>query len=512
MKNSMKKALSLLLALAMILSFAACAAGGEKESEPVLKVPATQPDYSDETLAPIYTRPAEDSENSEENPENPEGGEGITGDVEDPEFDPEENPNGESGGGSSSGGASADTDTGDTFADGSVSSNMQGSAKNLNWTNINSFKIKSSSMSVAEMRKLCVDFFRFSKTAMWTPDESIQFIRNASGAKDSMQGGSLYGGLPYVGLASGNIYRLMDYLDTNNGKVDMADALNLSGGTLDMAALKYFGNQCANGAFTGWGRVINSVEAHYTSGMTKANGYLPLGDYKYDTANIKTWSNKDGRRTTDIVKANGEQVMFESYAKLQMGDGLVYYTTAGHVIMAATNAVVVRNADGTINGNDSYITIIDQAQSWETVTSGGKTFQHKSGVDAKVSFQKLFGSNYLPFTFAEFLGTDKVESTSVSISHSGDTATLDQLYKATVTGNYAVSDAYIIVKDTSGKEVFKHAVRNSSNWSKKLKMAASGANVDFWGTAPTSGSYTVEVVAQLGTGERPTVYTGTLAF
>ena len=511
MKNTMKKALSLLLALGITLSLAACAAGGEKESEPVLMVPATQPDYSDETLAPIYTRPQENEESGDISVENPEGGDVI--EPEDPEYDPEADPNGEgeSGGGSSSGGASADTDTGDTFADGSVSSNMQGSAKNLNWTNINSFKIKSSSMSVAEMRKLCVDFFRFAKTALWTPDESISYIRNSNGVKDSMQGGSLYGGLPYVGLASGNIYRLMDYLDTNNGKVDMADALNLSGGTMDMAVLKYFGNQCANGAFTGWGRVINSVTHHYTAGMTKKNGYLPVGNYQYDFS-ISSWSNKDGKRTTDVVQANGEQVMFESYALLKMGDGLVYYTSAGHVIMAATDAVVVRNADGTINGNDSYITIIDQAQSWESQTSGGKTFQYKSSVDAKVSFKKLFSSNYLPFTFAEFQGTDPVESTSVSISVNGASVTLAQLYKATVTGNYAVSDAYIIVKDASGKEAFKHAVRNSSNWGKTLKMAATGANVDFWGTAPTSGSYTVEVVAQLSTGERPTIYSGQLAF
>ena len=62
---------------------------------------------------------------------------------------------------------------------------------------------------------------------------------------------------------------------------------------------------------------------------------------------------------------------------------------------------------------------------------------------------------------------------------------------------------------TTGKTIY---FTNSSNWSKKLKMAASGANVDFWGTAPTSGSYTVEVVAQLSTGERPTIYSGQLAF
>jgi hypothetical protein len=243
--------------------------------------------------------------------------------------------------------------------------------------------------------------------------------------------------------------------------------------------------------------------------ITKYKGYVLLGNYKYDTAKVKTWNETYG--TDECVKENGDQVMYESYAKLKTGDGLVYYTTAGHVIMAASDAHVeyVPGIDA-IDGSKSYITIIHQAQAWEDATAAdGKGFQVKDGVDVKVTFQQLFKSNYVPVTFAEFMGTDPVEKTTYSFSHTAATATLEQLCKGKLTCNYSITDAYIIVTDASGREVYKHAVRNTTAWAKTLTMAKSGANVDTWGKL-TAGSYNVKVVAQLGTGERPTVYTGTL--
>ena len=505
--KKMNRILRFLLALTLCLSLAACALGSGGETEPVVYVPATQPDYSDETTAPIYTRPGEDGEDEDITLENPDGSD----DTDSPDGGDSNTGTGTGSTGGSTG-DTTDSDSGDAFADGGVTSNAQGSAKPLSWDNINAFPIKSSNMSVAEMRKLCVDFFRYAKTALWTPDVSIKYIKNAKGTADSMTGGQLYGGLPYVGNASGNIYRLMDYMNSS-GKVNMSDMLGTTTGTLTTTDLRYFGNQCANGVAVGWCRVINTVSKHYTAGITPASGYVMLGSYTKDADklnSIENWSTDYG--TDEFCKANGEQVMFAGYAKLQMGDGLVYYTTAGHVIMAATDAhVEYVPGTNTIDGDKSYITIIDQAQAWETQTAAnGSKYQVKSSVDAKVTFRKLYNSNYVPFTFKEFLGQDPVEATSVSFSHTDGTITKSQLFGGTVTCNYGITDAYAIVKDASGKEVYRHAVRNSTAWGKTLKMAETGAKVDSWGSLPTSGTYTVELLVQLGTGERPTVYSGQL--
>ena len=180
--------------------------------------------------------------------------------------------------------------------------------------------------------------------------------------------------------------------------------------------------------------------------------------------------------------------------------------------MCASNAHV-EYIPGTnrIDGDKSYITIVHQTSAgWASgKTAAGKVYQIKNGVDVQIPFRKLFSNSYIPFTFGEFTGSNPVEATTCNINLSGSEATENMLFSARITSNYSITDAYIIVKDSSGKQVYKHAVRNSTAYGKTLTLAKSGENVDSWGTL-SKGTYAVEVVAQLTTGERPTVYTGNL--
>lgn len=505
-KNTyLTRLLSMLLVVALCLGLVACSNSAKPNSTTAQKNTDPTEEMTYPTF-PVYTRPEEDEED-EEIYEGEEDSDTETG--EDGEVEEEQESSSET---TESTESSADADSDDPDASfGNTSSTVQkGNGKNLTWANINSFSIKSGSMSVTQLRNLCVDFFRFAKTALWTPSESISYTMKSSGLSDAMTGGSLYGGVPYVSLGTGNVYRLMDYINESTGKVDMADALELDGGQLSMEAMKYFGNQCSHGAYVGWGRVINSVKKYYTTHITKTNGYIPLGRYTYDTSKVTAWSSSYG--TDEVCRENGEQIMYESYAKLQPADGLVFYTSGGHVIMCASKAhVEYINGTNFIDGEKSYITIVHQTSAgWATyTTTAGKTYKIKNDVDVKISFKKLFNSNYIPFTFAEFTGSDPVEATTYSFSRTESEITKSKLFSAKITSNYSISDAYVIVKDSSGKQVYKHAVRNSTAYGKTLTLAPTGANVDSWGVL-NSGTYTVEVVAQLMTGERPTVYTGKL--
>lgn len=165
-----------------------------------------------------------------------------------------------------------------------------------------------------------------------------------------------------------------------------------------------------------------------------------------------------------------------------------------------------------IDGSKSYITIIEQGQDWmETTNESGDTFQMKNGVDTKMTFLQLFDRAYMPFTYAEFLGTDPIEESQYAFSFTGDTVTVDALFLGTVTANYGISDVYAIVKDSSGKEVYRHAVRAVNAGVKELQLSRNATNVVTWGELDVSdGEYTVEIQCQLSTGERPTVYTGKL--
>ena len=261
----------------------------------------------------------------------------------------------------------------------------------LTWDAINGFALKHSTWTVDQMRDEVVAFMEFTKTYLWTPDETVSFDKNAKGSDDKMYQGTIYGGLPYVGVASGNVYRMMDYIDPATGLLDMKKAIPALGTKdhLDMSDMKYFGSQCSQSVYWGWGRVINSVDYQWTSSVVPRNGFILLGDVQ--VADVNAWT---ASYNTDMAcAANGEQVIYGGYAEALRADGLVYYVEtsggngAGHLVMVYEDAHVVYNADGTINGDESYLYIIDQAQSWETDTNeSGDEYQRKNGVGTKMSF------------------------------------------------------------------------------------------------------------------------------
>ena len=408
----------------------------------------------------------------------------------------------------------------------------------LSWDAINSFPIKTKDMTVAEMRQLCVDFMAFTKTFVWTPDQTVDFKRSASGGSDSMEQGQLYGGLPYVGLGSGNVYRMMDYIDPATGLVDMEKAIPAlkNGGTLATADLKFFGSQCSESVYWAWGRVMNSANYAWSYSVSAYNGFIWLGDIEIE--DITSWS---AAYNTDMAcAANGRQKMYGAYAQLQKADGLVYYVLsgtdngAGHLVMSYSDAYVVRNDDGTINGDESYVYLIDQAQGWtEATNAAGDTYQHKKGVGVKHTFKKLYDTGYIPFTFAEFLGQASIEDTQVQLTKdktpliSGtiresdrayitdlttDTLTWEDVFASHIQSNYGIVDVYVTLHTAAGQEFYRHAVRSSTPGNKDLAMAEFGDMVTVWQKAEVAenSTYSGKIEVQLATGERVIIFDGTI--
>ena len=133
---------------------------------------------------------------------------------------------------------------------------------------IDRFPIKNKNMTVAQLRPLCVDFFRFNKTVLWTPDDSIEFYRTKNGAFDCITRGNIYAGYPYS-MGTGNAYRMLDYMD-EKGIVDIKKLSRV---------FRFIASQCSIGAYWGWGRVISSARYDWTCNMTHARGFLRLGEY-----------------------------------------------------------------------------------------------------------------------------------------------------------------------------------------------------------------------------------------
>lgn len=387
----------------------------------------------------------------------------------------------------------------------------------ISWEGLNQFKTTDEiatlyetdpQAAIAEARQLSVDFFRYCKYAQWTPADSWDFTHGSDGSKpDTLHAGVVYGGLPYVGKSFSSVYRLMDFIDPETGVVDI---YKVGGENHELQSM--FGNQCAQGTYQGWSRFINSAKYGGTPSMVVSNDFVILGDYVYNKS-ITSWNSTYG--TDEVLSENTKDVLFESYALLDVGDGIVYYTSAGHVVMIASKAVVVRTEDGKIDGLQSFVTVIDQTPTWlKKNDSNGNSYDYQANVDAKWTFEALYEDHYLPFTFKEWTGEDAIEMPTIQCSHTGETISLDQIFNTKISSNYHLYDIYCSIYNADGVEVVKIATHNDYASNYEIAFASTGITSVIWGDPealdPANYEYTVKIYAQQATGQRPTLWEGKL--
>ncbi|MBR7165358.1 MAG: hypothetical protein IKD18_03670 [Clostridia bacterium] len=370
----------------------------------------------------------------------------------------------------------------------------------LTWDRINAIPVANASMSVEQLRQICVDFFSLQVSFPWTPKTQANYEVDSQNHKVEYAVGSLHGGIPYVNLGSNNLYRVMDFYDSATGIYDVS--------MLEVNET-LAGNACSSSAGIAWGRVINSASLSYTSGHTPKAGFLPLGPYKANLE-IPTFGSSGNPDVKDILALNDTQTMYESYALLKPADGIV---SGGHVRMAKEPAVVVRNEDGSINGKESYCLFVEQgcynsSNAHTRTQEDGASYQIQGNDNAKFYFDELVKS-YLPFTFAEFLGTDPVEPSTVTMSVTGENLSMKQLLSAEVSSNYIILDAYCTIRDAEGNVVTTYAYRQPKHYLKSFKLSSAAPTPIIQKYAKETG-YTIEFSAQLSTGERPVFYKGAL--
>ena len=170
--------------------------------------------------------------------------------------------------------------------------------------------------------------------------------------KYEFKAGTVYHGLPYT-HQFGNYEKMAQYVDKNGvfRVEDLPDDFgtkteNMSEWNGWMGWDCYAGTDCSGSVYSAWSQV-STVYFDSTGGeMPGKNGCLAVGEYE---SNGLT-------KPSAVIAANDPQVMCEAYAKLLPGDAVVH---DGHTRLVASSAVVVRNPDGTIDPEASYVLIHD---------------------------------------------------------------------------------------------------------------------------------------------------------
>lgn len=175
--------------------------------------------------------------------------------------------------------------------------------------------------------------------------------------------------------------------------------------------------------------------------------------------------------TDDIVAFNGEQGMYAAYANAKKADGLVKCDGSTDAKMVVSVSVV-KNPDGSIDGEQSKIVILAQTGSLKTVTEGERTVHCFGEVDAEYTFKQLFDGHYVPMTVKELVdGTLDTGDAMVRDQYEYSSyRTGSYLYKGIINGSRRILWVNTVVEDAEGKVLF-----NNTAFAEKKDILLPGA-------------------------------------
>lgn len=349
-----------------------------------------------------------------------------------------------------------------------------------------------------ELREIAVQAMLDSLSIQWNTDKFFYYQKRVglTGKKYTFSPENVFAGLPYTDGASG-LQQWLEFYDQESGLFSWPD----TGTELDVN----LGNSCASAVYASWHTVCNSLTKGATTyNMVQRHGALPVGPYTYDP-NLDSVADY----TTDLICAdNGKEIMFQSYAAILPADGLVS-TPDAHAVMARYAAHVEYLADGSIDGDKSYVVIMDQRAGngsyFYVEMDGDVETLHSGRTYAEYTFNELWELSYIPCCPAEFKGLDPYETPEVS--YSGSTpATVDDLMKGSVTSNYPIAVTRLVLVAPDGEETLlsRVLIRNydiATGKAKNVPVLDMSAGLTEQAYLDAGEGYTLRVVAILYNGQ-----------
>lgn len=219
----------------------------------------------------------------------------------------------------------------------------------------------------------------------------------------------------------------------------------------------YIGSDCS--AAVALALLTVGAEVHFSQTQSEIpsfhRGTYPVGGYEVELGLDLEGA---GQITKNYTDYNGEDVMMECYAQVRKGDAVVrWFEGYGHTRLCATDAVTVRDENGKIDPNYSYIIMHEQGLSiFDEIEKTSTTWT----VNAKYTFGNLFGEYYLPVTIKEFM-TGEFEETNTKLEGGISDSRLG-LTTGTITSNYAIDSVHMLITNGSGKTVYDHRIFTTS--------------------------------------------------
>lgn len=368
--------------------------------------------------------------------------------------------------------------------------------------------IANENMTEQELRQLCVDAMRINLTFPWTPTQEIRYTFSdrytGQGTDVFLPQGIAYSGMFYCNNnARGNVWKALEYYDIETGVLDI--------GAMGDDFLSVMSSACARSCEWGWSRVSNSTGLQTMESYNQYNSNIvPVGPYTYGVGKYAFTDRQHG--TLDIIRDNGEAVMFASYAQMKTADG-IYSSSAYHVEMAMGAPVVVYDESGSIDPEKSYLFTQGQGAIGSTGDSGnylqenGIPMRPLGTVGKKYTFRDLLDAGYIPFTLKEFTGEDPVEAGDAWLGsqterlENGTPLSLRQVMSKTLFTNYAICVVQLQVKDPQGNVLLSQSDHHDTT-PFVFHLSISNREFEQKADALCDGSNTLHIYVRMANGER----------
>ena len=305
-------------------------------------------------------------------------------------------------------------------------------------------------------RQIVMAKMRSMGDIFWRATEDVKYRISSTARWVEFKAGRIYRGMPYAYARSDE----NTFLEFATGEPDEKGIYNISGLTTthlgNGGTYARIGNDCSGSVNFSWSSVGAEITGSHSSRyMIEANGYYKVGEYDYTPT-------EDGRIgiSKEIVAANGKEVMFEAYAKVQGGDALdTTAASGGHVILVMGKHVVY-NADGSINGDLSYIHTLEQTPGPVSITVQKHSWNEELQeivydiyIEKDLTFNQCYSSGYLPITVKVLTDATIDIRSNVEDSLTPDQYSYENLLKGSLTTSHMISSVNITVTDDNG-EVF----------------------------------------------------------
>ena len=328
--------------------------------------------------------------------------------------------------------------------------------------------------NVQRVRQLAVDHMYAMGTIEWHVKEELVHsckCGTTSTCEGTWMPGWTYYGLPYK-HGNGSLLS-MQYCIGDDGYFDdwMYDLPNRNGYD------SYIGAMCSSASQMAWWRVSNSVDhmvCVYTLPGFEEFGCVPVGTGWYENAKLN-----DRYDTAGYIDSCTEQVFFEALAMAHPGDCVVNGLDVGdHIRMVAHEPVVVRDQQGNIDANKSYL--ITHECSGTRRDEIAKT-QTNWKINEKYTFGALRGDGYVPVTCEEML-TGEMEPAECTILDGADGKL--GMTIGMVKGNYFLEAVTMVITDSEGNEVMnKIMFPKAGKFNRGNTRATSLAYIDYFDLA-----------------------------